>query len=360
MIECSQYKDNHSKMFALPRPETSNDQSHDQPDFLTSMLTMDDVPNPESRKEERVDVGTKRKRPSEEECVPMPSNMSNDDGNVFQFELSVSKSFPELKSIVEMFQCTGKDVNIYMCVDNRGISVYNWIFDSAGYIVARMNVDMFSSFAYSSSEESYSMVLKVSQLHEQLKRISILAPSSVIITGSTENLEIQGIYPERAPVTLTLCQIQGEEFEEQTPPVYPASLQFESKLVCTAIDQMIGPIFTIRLDTTRSQLLFYSSEDNQTIELPLSIKPEEMSVLAERPGASSYEVHVKKSHFAPVLKAQKIHTMLRLSFIDVDSPMKIQYVLDNDDIGEEDDVREKEYSSVSVFIIGRQDESGSF
>jgi len=285
-------------------------------------------------------------------CTKVGSDVENADfvADKHQFQLQLTQSLSTLGTLVELMK-QNNNSTMNMTVDGEWVTLTAIIFDHTVLCSARLHKQFFNGFKFSCDKPRI-MTFNIASLHHQFARMKSLDVTSLIMTGA-ENLEIKGFLrpDDTCPMTLTVAQLDDEVDDLlRNIPQYPATIQLDSKLFCTAIQQMVGTEFTIKMDTTRRAIVLYSSEGNESIEIPISIGEQESKELAAISRVSKFKATFKKSIFQPVIRGNKINNMLRLSMaMDEDErdvmPLQIVYPIK---LGE--NFESKSDSLVAIYI----------
>jgi hypothetical protein len=308
--------------------------------------------------EETEDVAKPTKRPKKKKepvmKVSSPSTMESRrfDHKTHSFQVTATNCFPLLGNVVEMMKQDDNSL-LNMIVTDDTIILRSFMFELSVMVTVKMNSEIFQDFQVPETKNADQrvMVYNVSKLSSQFSRMKGLDSVGVIMRGSDVGLSMKGLRSnDNAPLSMDLKEIEEEPYDNPDTSLieYSSEIQLDAKTFCTAIQNMIGKVFSIKMDMKRHALIMYSSDDMDTFEVPISLGPEAVNDISKHTEVKNYRASFKKAHFQPVIKGSKINNMIKLSFAD-NEPLRARYsIKTGEDFSSEND-------SVVCIYIGPHD-----
>lgn len=272
--------------------------------------------------------------------------------DVHKFQISATNSVVQFHSIVDTMH-QNADTELNMIVGPNALHLLSYMYDYGVCCMVVLHRNYFHDYRVGNLDErSRVLILNVATLSHQLDRMKNLDAVSLVMRGLNAELEMKGFCSteDSKPMILSVKEVDNEPYEtvDTKNVMYPVTVQLDAKLFCTAVQQMIGVSFTIKMDMAQGAIVLYSSEGFETFEMPISLGETEVKTIAAHPDVARFSATYHKSRFQPVIKGKKLNNMLRLSFMmkeDIAVPLCIQYCIkDGDNFEVEND------STMTLFV----------
>lgn len=253
--------------------------------------------------------------------------------------------FAAFKDVLAML-VHDKDAIVSFVLADNCLTVYNFAFTNGVFIIAQFKSEYFKH-VQSDRQVRGAQSMSAIRLYKQLERLSVMGCSGLILRAAEEQLSMHGIrQDDQAAIVTTVGILEDESpiMPDWKGSVYPVEIQLDAKMFTVAVNNAIGTIFTLKVDTDKKALIMYSEENNDGFEVPIHLGPEAVSEIEKFPHVKSFNAVFKKAHFVPIIRGVKVNNMLSISFMN-EAPLRIRY-----NITKGENFDENNDSSVLVWI----------